>query len=295
MIVMEKHNEASQDIELFLADVQELMASSLRETPLRFLVDQSKGLLANGKMLRSRLPFRVGPAAQVSYKTLLHAATATEMIHSASLLHDDVIDGGFLRRGAPAFWVEKGISGAILLGDMLLFKALDIICQVENSRLAHPLVKFTGEVCQAESEQELIYRGHNTEWENCVRIARCKTGALFAFVAYVSGGMDAARSAALKEAGYLVGTAYQLSDDILDARGTDVQAGKTLGTDSAREKQTVMTMVPEGVDPVAFIESLCARARGLLTEWPDTLHAWDSYMELDLMPGLRRHLALMHA
>jgi geranylgeranyl pyrophosphate synthase len=295
MAMPQNQKDASQDIELFLADVQALMASALRETPLRFLVDESKGLLANGKMLRSRLPFRVGPAAGVAYKTMLHAATATEMIHSASLLHDDVIDGGFLRRGAPAFWVEKGISGAILLGDMLLFKALDIICQVEHSRLAHPLVKFTGEVCQAESEQELIYRGHDTVWENCVRIARCKTGALFAFVAFVSGGQDAALAAALKEAGYLVGTAYQLSDDILDAKGIDTQAGKTLGTDSARDKNTAMTFLPEGIEPVAYIEALCNKARERLTDWPDTLKAWDTYMELDLMPGLRRHMDLMHA
>jgi heptaprenyl diphosphate synthase len=283
------------DVEHFLSDVHALMAHGLAETPLRFLADESKGLLANGKMLRSRLAYRVGIASGTPYKTILHTATATEMIHSASLLHDDVIDGGFLRRGVPAFWVEKGISGAILLGDMLLFKALDIICQVENSRLAHPLVLFTGEVCQAESEQELIYRGQQTEWENCVRIARCKTGALFAFAAFAAAGTEPAAQAALKEAGYLVGTAYQLSDDILDAKGTAAEAGKTLGTDSARAKNTAMTFLPEGVEPVAYIESLCDQARALLDALPAAQAGWDAYMKLDFMPGLRKHLDLMHA
>ena len=277
-----------------LIEVQALMASSLAETPLNFLASESKGLLGNGKMLRARMPFRIGPMTGVPHKTLLHAATATEMIHSASLLHDDVIDGGLLRRGAPAFWVEKGVSGAILLGDMLLFKALDVICQVEDSRLAHPLVLFTGEVCQAESEQELIFRGRDTAWEDCVRIARCKTGALFAFTAFVCGGDDPDLREALKESGYEVGTAYQLADDILDAKGSPVAAGKTLGTDSARDKNTVMTFLPEGIEPVAFIEALCASARKRLSPWPDVQKAWDVYMEKDLMPGLEKHLHLIH-
>jgi len=271
------------------------MASSLSETPLHFLASESKGLLANGKMLRARMPFRLGPATGVPHKTLLHAATATEMIHSASLLHDDVIDGGLLRRGAPAFWVERGVSGAILLGDMLLFKALDVVCQVEDSRLAHPLVLFTGEVCQAESEQELIFRGRDSDWEDCVRIARCKTGALFAFTAFVSGGHDRRLRETLKEAGYRVGTAYQLSDDILDAKGSQAAAGKTLGTDSARDKNTVMTFLPAGIEPVAYIRDLCTSAGELLHPWPEVRKAWDVYMEKDFMPGLEKHLRLIHS
>lgn len=286
---------ADEYIRQRLSEVQELMGSSLSETPLSFLAGESKGLLANGKMLRARMPFRVGPVTGIEHKTLLHVAAATEMLHSASLLHDDVIDGGLLRRGAPAFWVEKGVSGAILLGDMLLFKALDVICQVENSRLAHPLVLFTGEVCQAESEQELIFRGRDTQWEDCVRIARSKTGALFAFTAYACGGDDPELREALTEAGYAVGTAYQLSDDILDVKGNPSAAGKTLGTDSARDKHTVMSFIPEGIEPARYIRGLCASARDRLRAWPDVQKAWDIYMELDLTPGLEKHLQLMHS
>ena len=281
-------------IEQRLAEVQELMASSLRETPLSFLANESKGLLASGKMLRARMPFRVGPATDTDPKTLLHTATATEMIHSASLLHDDVIDGGLLRRGAPAFWVEKGVSGAILLGDMLLFKALDVICQVEDSRLAHPLVLFTGEVCQAESEQELIFRGRETTWEDCVRIARSKTGALFAFTGYACGGKNIRLREALMQAGYDVGTAYQLSDDILDAMGSASTAGKTLGTDSARDKSTVMNFLPDEIEPVTYVKDLCRSARNHLDPWPDAQAAWDVYMEQDLLPELEKHLNLIN-
>lgn len=288
-------NSPEEQIDELLKESQTLMASCLLETPLSFLSSESKGLLANGKMLRSRLAFRIGPAAGTPRQTLLHAATAAEMIHSASLLHDDVIDGGLVRRGAPAFWVERGVSGAILLGDMLLFKALDIVCQVEESRLTHALVLFTGHVCQAEAEQELIHRGRHTTWSDCVRIARFKTGSLFAFTALAAGGRDERLCAALQEAGYAVGTAYQLADDILDAKGRQEVADKTLGTDSARDKTTVMTSLQEGQEPAAYVEDLCCSARDLLAEWPDVQAAWDLYMEMDLLPELQKHLQLMNA
>ncbi len=281
------------DINDCLREVNDLMVSALEETPLSFLVNESKGLMAQGKMLRSRLPYRIGPVIGTDNRTLLHAAAAVEMIHSASLLHDDVIDGGLLRRGVPAFWVERGVSGAILLGDMLLFKALDVICQVEESRLAHPLVLFTGEVCQAEAEQELIYRGRDTKWADYLNIARRKTGALFAFTAYAAATNEPLLREALKEAGYKIGTAYQMADDILDAKGSGSASGKTLGTDSQRQKSTVLNFMPKGTDPVAFIFGLCEDARVGLRAWPEVQEAWDQYMELDLMPELNKHLKLI--
>lgn len=276
-----------------LSGVRALMRASFDDTPLAFLADESKTLIGTGKMLRSRLPFRIGPTVGTPRKTLTHAAAAAEMIHTASLLHDDVIDGGLLRRGAPAFWVERGVSGAILLGDMMLFKAVDVVCQVEDSRLAHPLVLFTGEVCQAESEQELIFRGRDTSWSDYVRIARFKTGALFAFTAYAAGSADPVVRDALTEAGYAVGTAYQLADDILDAKGSAKDSGKTLGTDSERAKNTLMTFLPEGIEPATHVRDLCASAREGLARWPEVQAAWDQYMELDLMPELEKHLQLI--
>ncbi len=285
-----------EEINRSLQAVRDLMASIFEGTPLAFLAEQSTGLLGNGKMLRARIPFYIGASTGVPFKTLLHAATAAEMIHTASLLHDDVIDGGVLRRGAPAFWVERGVSGAILLGDTLLFKALDIICQVENSRLAHPLSLMTGEVCQAEVEQELISRGRDIQWEDCVRVARHKTGALFAFTSFASAGTDSELQTALKEAGYAVGTAYQLADDILDAKGAADVAGKTLGTDSAREKNTTMSFLREGsVEPESYIRDLCEAAKNSLKPWPATYAAWGEYTKRDLMPEIEKHLRLISA
>jgi octaprenyl-diphosphate synthase len=275
-----------------LAEVQELMAQALASTPLRFLVNEYKGLTGNGKMLRARLGFRVGPAAGTAHRTLLHAAAAVEMIHAASLLHDDVIDGGYLRRGSPTFWVERGVPGAILLGDLLLFKALDLICSVENGRLTHSLVRLTGQVCEAETEQELVLRGATPNWDRCVSVARRKTGALFAFMAAACGGPDETLSRTLLECGYKVGTAYQLADDILDATGDAEAAGKSLGTDQARAKMTAVTALQtDNVDPIAYIERLCDSAEQDLAAWPAIRPAWEQYMADDLRPAVNKNLA----
>lgn len=280
------------DIEIGLNDVRDLMAKALADTVLRRLFDETKTLLANGKMLRSRLALRVGPAAKVPYDTLLHASAAVELIHAASLLHDDVIDGGFLRRNLPTFWVEKGVPGAILVGDLMLFKALDLLGQVEDGRLVHMLVRMTGEICDAEAEQELVLRGHTAIWENCVHIARRKTGALFAFAGFSCGGDDVVLAATLQEAGYLIGTAYQLADDILDISGDESAAGKTLGTDVARYKTTAATAaVSSEIEPGAYIDSLCAQAEKSLDDWPQLKHAWRVFMSHDLKPALSKNLS----
>jgi geranylgeranyl pyrophosphate synthase len=281
-----------EDIEVALDDVRALMGRALADTVLPRILPDTRVLLANGKMLRSRLALRVGPFARAPYATVLHASAAVELIHAASLLHDDVIDGGYLRRNLPTFWVEKGVPGAILVGDLMLFKALDLLLNVEEGRLIQSLVKVSGEICDAESEQELVLRGQPAVWENCVRIARRKTGALFAFAAFAAAGPDPLLAATLREAGYLAGTAYQLADDILDVSGDEALAGKTLGTDVARVKTTAASAAAgSAVDPAAYVDSLCAQAEDSLADWSQVKHAWRQFMSHDLRPALNKSLA----
>lgn len=276
-----------------LRDVRALIGRYIERTVLQKLTDDPASLVASGKMLRSRLIFNVGPAAGVPHTTLVHAAAAVEMVHGASLLHDDVIDGGYLRRGAPTFWVERGIPGAILIGDMLLFKAVEVMCDAENGRLVPLLVKLTGEVCDAESEQELLLRGKAPSWDNVVNIARRKTGALFAFAAGACAGANTALKSTLVESGYAVGTAYQLADDILDANGTEDVSGKSLGSDEARGKTAVGALsVREQVGAVSYIDTLCRQAEGALLGYPAIHEAWRCFMDADMRPALRKHVAV---
>lgn len=275
----------------FLDDVRGLILDTLRETTLRDVVNEAKSLSSlGGKMLRSRLAWRVGSSTGVDRQLLLHGAAAVEMIHTASILHDDVIDGGMLRRGMPTFWVEKGSAGAILLGDLLLFKAIDLMCRVAEGRFTHELVKLTGEVCEAESEQELLLQGAESRLEICHSIARRKTGALFAFVAELGGEGDEVRLAALKESGYLLGTAYQLADDLLDVREDADHAGKTLGTDAERDIVSAARL--ENVDLSAYLLQLTRQAVDILNG--DTLAADGvrAYVREDLQPALDKLLGV---
>lgn len=276
----------------FLEDVRSLMVTTVASTSLGFVTRESENVLAGGKMLRSRLAWRLGRAGKTERKTLVYAAAAVEMIHAASLLHDDVIDGGILRRNLPTFWVQRGASAAILLGDLLLFKGIDLICQVEQGRLTHDLVRLTGEVCEAESEQEIVFQDKPSTIDLCESIARRKTGALFAFAALAAGGRDAALSAALREAGYRVGAAYQLADDVLDATGKTEAAGKTLGTDGNRHIPSAADIEGDGARvALARMEQLRKDAIDLLAGWPDVQGCLRDYVEMDLEPALRQLLS----
>lgn len=271
-----------------LDQVRGLMVRTLEETSLKTMLPDASSLVGfGGKMLRSRLAFRLGSATGADTDVLLHGSAAVEMIHTASLLHDDVIDGGLLRRGMPTFWVEKGPAGAILVGDLLLFKAIDLMCRVANGVHTHDLVKLTGEVCEAESEQELLLEGSQSELEICKSIARRKTGALFAFAAMIAGGQDARRSAALKEAGYLVGTVYQLADDIVDTR-EDAPVGKTLGTDAKRDIVSAARLDPDALN--RQLEELLQKARHCLKEDDEALQGLNAYLDLDLQPAIEKLL-----
>jgi len=272
-----------------LTAVKHRMVQTLEETTLRGLVKDSGSLVGiGGKMLRSRLAFRVGEATGVDSRLLVYGSAAVEMIHTASLLHDDVIDGGVLRRGMPTFWVEKGSAGAILLGDLLLFKAIDLICQVAGGRYTHDLVKLTGEVCEAESEQELLLDGSDSRMEICQSIARRKTGALFAFAAMLGGNGDTNREASLKEAGYVLGTVYQLADDILDTRGEDAGSGKTLGTDAARGIVSAANLDESRLRK--HLDILMQEALDCLDGDPEAQKGITAYLEQDLKPALAKLL-----
>ena len=277
--------ETETGLEFHLEQVQSLMRKTLEETSLRDALDASPALGAlGGKMLRSRLAYRVGTANGVDAELLVYGSAAVEMIHTASLLHDDVIDGGLVRRGVPTFWVEKGKAGAILLGDLLLFKAVDLICRVAGGRYTHELVKLTGEVCEAESEQELLLQGEDSRLEVCQSIARRKTGALFAFAALLGAEGRSALHDPLKESGYLLGTAYQLADDILDIRGSEAESGKTLGTDAARDIVSAARL--DDVDLRAHLQTLLTDAVRVLNGNGAAVSGVNAYIAKDLQPAL---------
>lgn len=242
--------------------------------------------LMPGKMLRTRWAGRLAESGelQVSPGTIAAACAATEMAHTASLCHDDVIDGGFLRRQQPTLWRVMGPSAAILIGDLLLCEAMDVLGSVENGALVGPFVSKLREVCAAELEQDLGSRGKVLEESACLRLARGKSGPFFAFAGYACGGAQPDLRAALEEAGYRIGTLYQIADDLLDVIG-GAEAGKTLGTDAALRKFTLPQMVPAGPARTRErIRALRDAALDGMQAWPPMRIALSQFFQQDLQP-----------
>lgn len=278
------------DVDGYIADVKGTIRSVLEQTPLGSLLDQLSGSLYGGKMLRSRLAFRIGVPSGVPVATLVRGAAAIEMLHAASLLHDDVIDNASLRRGAPAFWVSRGTSGSILVGDLMVCAAFSMIMEMESRNLIPEFVGRAREMCEAEVEQELVQRG-KPDWQTSVKIARTKTGSLFAFVGYLAGCHSPDLAALTRECGYVAGTAYQLADDIFDSYGDPGSSDKSLGLDARQPKVTAASGwrndragAPE--DPVGYIRDLCAKPGTILAGEPQALAGWNEYLERDLGPAI---------
>lgn len=243
-------------------------------------------------MLRAKLTLTVGVATGAQRDDLIRAAAAVEMVHAASLLHDDVVDGGILRRGAPTFWQEKSISGAILLGDLLVCKAVQMLDEIENRRLGGMLVRLAAEMCDAEVEQELVTRGMPGEWEKSVSMIRRKTGSLFAFSAAAADAVSGTRADALMEAGYQVGTAFQMADDLMDASGKPERDGKDLGQDAARKKLTSVSAINTETDRSRqCINDLYVSSSELLAPWPAVQAAWNKYLKDDLAPVIHKFVS----
>jgi geranylgeranyl pyrophosphate synthase len=269
--------------------VQNVFRDCLFHSPLGGDAEVFLRSIGLGKMLRARLAAAIGRAVGAGEDRILAVAASVEMTHAASLLHDDVIDGGELRRGRPSFWKRHGVQGAVLLGDLLLLQAIRLVQREGDPDLTALLIDCTGDVCMAEVEQELVLRGAAGSWDTCLSLARRKTGALFAYAA--AGCLPASHAArhGLREAGYLIGTAYQLADDLLDDNGAPEGAGKSLGSDRRRGKITAASVArTAGVDPAAAIRSLIEDSKGCLADCRSMRKVWEEVLRSLLVPVMSR-------
>lgn len=240
-------------------------------------------------MLRSRLAGRLmlSGAGSADAELVEHAAAAVELVHTASLCHDDVIDNALLRRATPTFWRRTSSSGAVLVGDILLCEAMSLLLATENHSLLVAFMDKVTQVCLTEARQELVYRGRQVDEETCLALAGGKTGALFAFAGLACARIGSDESAAFGQAGYCLGTAYQLADDLLDVVGNEKQAGKTLGTDGERNKFTLPQMEPDGAElAIRHVRRLCGEAAAAVDAWPAARQAVEDFLVRDFGPVL---------
>lgn len=251
-----------QPLEPFLQAVSRRMGEQISafEPDLARYADYA--LTAQGKQLR---PALVGLSANATghiQDSHITVAVIIEMVHLATLVHDDVMDEATIRRGRPTLAVHWGNEYSVLLGDCLYAKSLKLAADFPTTEVCRAVASATDTVCQGEILQTLRRRNlHGTRAEY-LKVLAMKTGELFALACDMGGYLSGApvrEREALRSYGLALGTAYQIYDDCLDVFGTEGAAGKSLGTDLAKGKVTLPLLVLlERNDPVvrAKLEAL---------------------------------------
>jgi len=228
------YQEILQDIHDDLAYVEkELQRYAASSTTV--LGESSCRLIhAGGKRLRPAFVLLAGKFFQDDLERIRQLAVAIELIHMATLVHDDVIDNASIRRGLPTIRVEWGDPLALYTGDYLFAQALSIIANYANKQISCYLAEISLKMCEGELEQiESIGRidiGIRTYLQ---RIKR-KTALLISACCWmggVVGGASSDQARNLKKFGYYLGMAFQITDDLLDFVSTEQALGKPVGSD----------------------------------------------------------------
>ena len=196
----------------------------------------------SGKRLRPALALLAGGATGKCGEAQQNLAVIMELIHLASLIHDDVLDGAETRRDQPTANARWGNALSVLVGDCLFAHALDLSTQFDDAEVSRRIARAASAVCTGEILQTQRRFDLNLSLPDYYRIIEMKTAALFGAAAELGGRLNDATPetcAALRTYGLKVGTAYQVYDDLLDIAGDESKAGKTLGTDLQKGKLTL--------------------------------------------------------
>ncbi|MDQ3117682.1 MAG: polyprenyl synthetase family protein [Verrucomicrobiota bacterium] len=195
-----------------------------------------------GKRLRPLLALLSGGATGSLGSGHVDLAVIVELIHLATLVHDDIMDEAERRRSQPTVNARWGNSLSVLLGDVLFAHALNLATDFDDTRISRTIARTATEVCSGEMIQTQRRFDLQLSREDYFRIIGMKTGSLFACAAELGAVISGAPEetvARLKSFGARIGTAYQIYDDCLDVAGSEAETGKTLGTDLRKGKLTL--------------------------------------------------------
>lgn len=223
--------------------VDRLIVDSLRSEVV--LVNQMSSYIINsgGKRLRPLLVLLVARACGYAEGSAhVQLAAILEFIHTATLLHDDVVDASDLRRGQETANAVWGNEASVLVGDFLYSRAFQMMVALDDIRVLDILAEATNTIAEGEVLQLLNVHNPDTSEEQYLRVILSKTAKLFeagAQLGAVISGQDQATEQVLAEFGLHLGTAFQLIDDVLDYSASPEDLGKNIGDDLAEGKPTL--------------------------------------------------------
>jgi octaprenyl-diphosphate synthase len=197
---------------------------------------------SNGKRLRPALALLAGGATGNIGSSHFDLAVIVELIHAATLVHDDILDGADKRRGQPTANAKWGNAISVLLGDCLFAHALKLSTNFPNGEVARRLADSATEVCSGEIIQTQRRFDLKLSVPDYYKIIEMKTAALFASATELGAFLNGAAPeviSSMKTFGLRLGTAYQIYDDCMDIAGDEGTAGKTLGSDLRKGKLTL--------------------------------------------------------
>ena len=197
---------------------------------------------AGGKRIRPVLVLLLANAH--GYKGTAHheLAAVVEFIHTATLLHDDVVDESSMRRGRETANALFGNAASVLVGDFLYSRSFQMMVSLENMRVMQILSDATNVIAEGEVLQLLNMHDPDVTHESYLKVIRSKTAKLFEAAAELGAlvaGASSAQVAAAGEYGRSLGTAFQLIDDVLDYAGDAAEIGKNVGDDLREGKPTL--------------------------------------------------------
>ncbi|MCS7014987.1 MAG: polyprenyl synthetase family protein [Gemmatales bacterium] len=234
-------------------DVVRLVADDLREVELllhreiRSSIPEVQRVLEQVRLYRGKrlrpmlllLSARLFGVVRPEHHLL---AVVLEMIHTATLIHDDILDGAHLRRHQPTLHVSWGVPAAVLAGDYLFSHAFTLASQTGSTLACQLIGQVTNRVCEGEMHQSLCQNRFELSEEEYFTIIRAKTAELTSLACRLGALFSQAppqQVEALAEYGLHLGLAFQISDDLLDFIGDEKRAGKSLGTDWTLAKLTL--------------------------------------------------------
>ena len=249
-----------QPIEAGMLQVEESLRAvyKLDFSPLAEIVEHV--LRPKGKRIRPALALLAGKFHNYNLDLLIPMATGVELLHTATLVHDDTIDNSLVRRGTPTVNSLWSKSTAVLAGDYLFARAADLVSTTDNVRVMRLFAQALMSVCNGELFQSFsTYDWQQTRQDYYARIGS-KTAALFSLAtesgSVLSGAPEHAVQS-LKSYGYNLGMAFQIVDDILDFTGEEQELGKPVGNDLLQGVLTLPAILflekyPEG-NPIGDI------------------------------------------
>ena len=268
-----------------LYSVEERIAAQAREFDPSVEGYVAYACESSGKRLRPALALLSGGATGAIGTQHLELAVILELIHAATLVHDDIFDGADIRRGQPTAYAKWGNTTSVLLGDAMFAHALKLSTSFTSAEITRRIANATVEVCSGEIIQTQRRFDLKLSVSDYLRIIEMKTAMLFAAATELGALLNETSPeaiGAMKAFGLKLGTAYQIYDDCLDIAGDETRAGKSLGSDLRKGKLTL---------PVLHLLQHCPDADR--ARWNDVILSGDGVQ--DLVDAVRQRGSLRAA